>query len=151
MTSKHRLSSSSRPEPRAARRFQAWPPERIRRLQVACGAQHIVRQMKVQVFCPFHDWIVCFFGVEFKKFFIHPSILKTTVVYCLQPCPSECFAKIIIDFKILQGSVDPFQILSLFTFKVCNTGGNYFLDIQSSSGSCEITPSPFYSYCFFYY
>ena len=27
-------------------------------------------EISVHVFCPFHDWIVCFFGVEFNKFFI---------------------------------------------------------------------------------
>ena len=27
-------------------------------------------EISVHVFCPFHDWIVCLFGVEFKKFFI---------------------------------------------------------------------------------
>ena len=27
-------------------------------------------EISVPVFCLFHDWIVCFFGVEFNKFFI---------------------------------------------------------------------------------
>ena len=27
-------------------------------------------EISVHVFCPFHDWIVCFFAVEFNKFFI---------------------------------------------------------------------------------
>ena len=27
-------------------------------------------EISVHVFCPFHDWIVCFLGVEFNKFFI---------------------------------------------------------------------------------
>ena len=27
-------------------------------------------EISVHVFCPIHDWIVCFFGVEFNKFFI---------------------------------------------------------------------------------
>ena len=27
-------------------------------------------EISLHVFCPFHDWIVCFFGVEFNKFFI---------------------------------------------------------------------------------
>ena len=26
-------------------------------------------EISLHVFCPFHDWIVCFFGVEFKKSF----------------------------------------------------------------------------------
>ena len=29
-----------------------------------------LREISVHAFCPFHDWIVCFFGVEFDKFFI---------------------------------------------------------------------------------
>ena len=27
-------------------------------------------EISVHVSCPFHDWIVCFLGVEFNKFFI---------------------------------------------------------------------------------
>ena len=27
-------------------------------------------EISVHVFCPFHDWIVYFFGVELNKFFI---------------------------------------------------------------------------------
>ena len=27
-------------------------------------------EIYVHVFCPFHDWIVCFVSVEFSKFFI---------------------------------------------------------------------------------
>ena len=27
-------------------------------------------EISVHVFGPFHDWIVCFFAVEFTKFFI---------------------------------------------------------------------------------
>ena len=27
-------------------------------------------EISVRVFCPFHDWIACFFAVEFNKFFI---------------------------------------------------------------------------------
>ena len=27
-------------------------------------------EISLHVFCPFHDWIVCFFGVELNKFFI---------------------------------------------------------------------------------
>ena len=27
-------------------------------------------EISVHVFCPFRDWIVCFFAVEFNKFFI---------------------------------------------------------------------------------
>ena len=27
-------------------------------------------EISVHDFCPFHDWIVCFFGVEFNKFFL---------------------------------------------------------------------------------
>ena len=27
-------------------------------------------EISVHVFCPFYDWIVCFFDVEFNKFFI---------------------------------------------------------------------------------
>ena len=27
-------------------------------------------EISVHVFCPFQDWIVCFFGVEFNKLFI---------------------------------------------------------------------------------
>ena len=27
-------------------------------------------EISVHVFCPFHDWIVCFFAVELSKFFI---------------------------------------------------------------------------------
>ena len=25
-------------------------------------------EISVHVFCPFHDWIICFFAVEFNKF-----------------------------------------------------------------------------------
>ena len=27
-------------------------------------------EISVHVVCPFHDWIVCFFAVEFNKLFI---------------------------------------------------------------------------------
>ena len=29
-----------------------------------------IGEISVHVFCPFHDWVVCFLGVEFDKFFI---------------------------------------------------------------------------------
>ena len=27
-------------------------------------------EISVHVFCPFHDWFVCFFAAEYNKFFI---------------------------------------------------------------------------------
>ena len=39
-------------------------------------AMSMSSSVRFHVFCPFHDWIVCFFGVEFKKFFIDPGNLS---------------------------------------------------------------------------
>ena len=36
----------------------------------ACWQYLCLCEISIHVFCPFHDWIVCLFGVEFKKFFI---------------------------------------------------------------------------------
>ena len=38
--------------------------------QVLVGHVYVFGEISVRVFCPFHDWIVCFFDVEFNKLFI---------------------------------------------------------------------------------
>ena len=41
-------------------------------------------EISVHVFFPFHDWIVCFFAVEFKKFFIDLGYLALSLIHNLQ-------------------------------------------------------------------
>ena len=44
----------------------------------ACGHVYVFfGEISVHVFCPFHDWIVCFFAVEFNKFFIDQVVLQS--------------------------------------------------------------------------